>query len=141
MKIRFVLKTFTFLFFMHPQTSKSVTSLQILPHIRSYTFINFFKSLRIIKMKFDQILVTLTRNIFNLFLALFSSILDTFTIFIRWQYNVICQFVADEHLPRANSYLVFDYLQVGKSKRCTWIYNPILKVMQMFTYFACEYTY
>ena len=92
-------------------------------------------------MKFDQILVTLTRNIFNLFLALFSSILDTFTIFIRWQYNVICQFVADEHLPRANSYLVFDYLQVGKSKRCTWIYNPILKVMQMFTYFACEYTY
>ena len=74
MKIRFVLKTFTFLFFMHPQTSKSVTSLQILPHIRSYTFINFFKSLRIIKMKFDQILVQLMTNISNSFSALLPTL-------------------------------------------------------------------
>ena len=44
-------------FLMNPQTSKSVTSPQILLHIRSFSFDCYFRILGSIKVQFVQILV------------------------------------------------------------------------------------
>ena len=56
---------------MNPQTSKYVTSLKALPHIRGYTSIYFFRILSIIKMKFGQIIPATYDKHFQL---VFSSI-------------------------------------------------------------------
>ena len=59
-----------FYFLANLPTSSSVTSLQTLLHIRSYTFSFLFGILGSIKMRLSQILVQLVKNTSNLFFPL-----------------------------------------------------------------------
>ena len=58
-----------FMFLWYLQTSKFLTSSQVLLHNASYTYAYFFWILSPIKMKFGQILVCCMTNISNIILA------------------------------------------------------------------------
>ena len=58
-----------FMFLWNLQTSKFLTSSQVLLHNASYTYAYFFWILSPIKIKFGQILVCCMTNISNMFLA------------------------------------------------------------------------
>ena len=85
-----------FVFLWNPQISKSVTPSLALLHNGSYSYAYFFWILRIIKMKFDQILLCCMKNILTcLWLSPgdWKLVSDPFIILLKWQYREIWPFL------------------------------------------------